>query len=111
MNKNNFCLSLAADITDTTETSIVPALAGYRAVITSITVTNSHATVGTVVKIYNGAALAAAPRIRNYATAVGGGFAQGSLLVEGEVNTAWLAACETTGAAVQITVSGVYVRV
>lgn len=95
--------TLATDLTDTTLTTVVAAPgAGLRTYITHITVTNSHATTGTVVKIINNSVTI----YRNFAKA-GGGFSYP--LVEplrGAVNTTWQIQCETTGAAVQCSMSG-----
>lgn len=94
-----------SDITDTTSTAIIAAKAGSATYITSLIVTNSHATVGTVVQILNGSTVVQ----RFYAKAVGGG----AVLafedpLRGAVNTAWNCKCETTGSAIQCSMVGHY---
>ncbi len=59
-------------ITDTTSTSCISAGAGaVKIYVTSILITNSHATVGTFVKVLDGSTII----WEGYAAAVGGGFA------------------------------------
>lgn len=98
----------AADITDTTNTSIIAAKTGFRVNVTSLAVTNSHATVGTVVKIYSGSTLKA----RLFVAAAGGGY---SLVypvpLRGDMGAAWTAQAETTGAALQLQIAGFYASV
>lgn len=73
-------------------------------VVTAITVVNAHATVGTKVEILNGASV----KWKGYAGALGGGFAiaDPNGLFVGTANTKLEGKCVTTGADVDITVSG-----
>jgi hypothetical protein len=70
-NPENFVNGTTAAITDTTSTQIIASAGGsLRNYITSVIVTNSHATVGTFVKILDGSTIL----WEGYAAAVGGGF-------------------------------------
>jgi hypothetical protein len=98
--------SNASAITDTTSTSIIAAAgAGIRNYITSIIVTNSHSTVGTLVKITDGSG--GTLLAQGYAAAGGGGW---SLTlptpIKTTANTALHAVCGTTGANVYVTAVG-----
>lgn len=95
----------ATDITDTTSTEIIAAKAGSATYISSLIVTCSHASQGTVIKILNGSTL----KHRFYAKSVGGGAViTFENPLRGAVNTAWNCQCETTGSAIQCSMSGHY---
>jgi hypothetical protein len=104
-NPENFTNGTTAAIVDTTTTSVIAAQgAGVRTYITQITVTNSHATVGTFVKITDGASTIL---WEGYAAAAGGGAtASFPTPLRGTANTAVNAICVTTGANVIASVSG-----
>ncbi len=93
-----------AAITDTTSTSVISAGAGsIKTYITSILVTNSHATVGTFVKILDGASII----WEGYAAAVGGGFASHfPVPIVGSAATAVNAQPVTTGSNVIVSIAG-----
>ena len=94
----NFTTNTAADI-------IAAAGAGVRIAVTSILVTNAHATVSTKVTIRDGTTA----KIVGYALAAGGGFtlaAGGRPLFISTANTAVTAICGTTGADVDVSISG-----
>lgn len=94
----NFTTTTAADI-------IAAAGAGVRIAVTSILVTNAHATVSTKVTIRDGTTA----KIVGYALAAGGGFilsAGGRPLFITTANTAVTAICGTTGADVDVSISG-----
>jgi len=92
--------------TDTTAADIIAAAgAGVRIAVTSILVTNAHATVGTKVEIRDGTTV----KILALAAAAGGGFslsAGGRPLFISTANTAVTARCVTTGADVDVSISG-----
>lgn len=95
---------VTADITGTSNTSVIAAQGGSnRTYLTHIHVQNSHATVSTWVNIKDGTTT----RYTIYAPATGGG-ASISLPkpLRGTANTAWQAACETSGANVRVSASG-----
>ncbi len=104
-NPENFVNGTTAAITDTTTTSIIAAqAAGVRTYITQITVTNSHATVGTFVKVTDGASTIL---WEGYAASAGGGAtATFPTPLRGSTATAVNAICVTTGANVIVSVSG-----
>lgn len=84
---------------------IVAAGAGVRIAVTNILVTNAHASVSTKVSIRDGTTA----KITGYALAAGGGFslsAGGRPLFITTANTAVTAICATTGADVDVSVSG-----
>jgi hypothetical protein len=90
-------------ITDTTSTQVIAANATKATYITDIIVTNSHATVGTFVKILDGSTIV----WEGYAAAVGGGFVTSLRTpLVGTSNTAVNAQCVTTGSNVIVSVSG-----
>ena len=94
-----------ANYTTTTASDLIAAGgAGVRTVVTSVLVTNAHATVGTKVEIRDGGTV----RIQAFAAAAGGGFAlcDPHGLFISTANTAVTGRCVTTGADVDITVSG-----
>jgi len=103
-NPENFVMGTTAAITDTTSTSTIAAQgAGVRTYITSILVTNSHATVGTFVKILDGSTII----WEGYAAAVGGGFSQSfPVPLRCTANTAVNTQCVTTGANVIASIAG-----
>lgn len=94
----NYTTTTAADV-------IAAAGAGVRIAVTSVIVTNAHATVSTKVSIRDGTTA----KITAYAVAAGGGFtlsAGGRPLFITTANTAVTAVCATTGADVDVSVSG-----
>lgn len=103
-NPENFLAGKTAAITDTTRTAVIAAQgAGVRIYATHVIVTNSHATVGTVVKIEDGTS-----EIYNgYAAALGGGFSVTlPVPLRLTANTALNVSCVTTGASVYASASG-----
>jgi hypothetical protein len=100
----NFVSGATAAITGTSDTSVIAAAgAGVRNYITNILVTNSHATVSTVVEIKDGTTVL----YRGYALAAGGGFAVTlPVPLRGTANTAINAACITTASNVYVSCSG-----
>lgn len=105
-NPENFVSGATAAITDTTSTSVIAAAgAGVRNFITSILVTNSHATVGTLVTIKDGSG--GTTLYAGYAAAAGGGFSVTfPTPLRGSANTALHAACGTTGSNVYVSAAG-----
>lgn len=103
-NPENFVMGTTAAITDTTSTSTIASAGGsLRNYITSIIVTNSHATVGTFVKILDGATII----WEGYAQPLGGGFTQSfPVPLRGTAATAVNTQCVTTGANVIASVAG-----
>ncbi len=95
-NPENMVVGVTSAITDTTSTSTIAAQgSGVRTYITSILVTNSHATVGTFVKILDGSTIV----WEGWAAAAGGGFSQSfSVPLRGTANTAVNCQAVTTGA-------------
>lgn len=95
-----------ANYTNTTASDLIAAAgAGVRIAVTSVLVTNAHATVGTKVEIRDGTTA----KIIGYAAPNGGGFtlnAGGAPLFISTANTAVTGRNVTTGADVDITVSG-----
>jgi hypothetical protein len=95
-----------ANYTTTTAADVIAAAgAGVKIAVTSILVTNAHATVGTKVEIRDGTTV----KIQGYAVAAGGGFALnagGRPLFISTANTAITARCVTTGAAVDVSSGG-----
>lgn len=95
-----------ATYTNTTAADVIAAAgAGVRIAVTSVLVTNAHATVGTKVEIRDGTTV----KILGYATAAGGGFSYasgGRPLFISTANTAVTARCTTTGADVDVNISG-----
>lgn len=95
-----------ANFTNTTAADIIAAAgAGVRIAVTSILVTNAHATVSTKVTIRDGTTA----KIVGYALAAGGGFnlsAGGRPLFITTANTAVTAICGTTGSDVDVSISG-----
>lgn len=93
----------AANITDGTLTEVIAAQGtNIRTYISEITLTNSHATTGTVVKIMNGSTVVR----RVYARYEGGAVMKFPSPLRGAANTAWNVQCETAGAEVQAAMSG-----
>jgi hypothetical protein len=93
-------------VTDTTSTSVLAAAgAGVRNYVTQVTVTNSHATVGTVVTITDGSG--GTVLHRGYAAPNGGGYSLSlNAPLRGSANTAIHAVCATTGSNVYVSASG-----
>lgn len=95
-----------ANYTNTTAADVIAtAGAGVRIAVTSVLATNAHATVGTKVEIRDGTTV----KIQGYAAASGGGFslnAGGAPLFISTANTAVTGRCVTTGADVDLTISG-----
>jgi hypothetical protein len=104
LQENRFYGSSAADITNTTSTSVVAAGgAGVIYVVTAITVSNMSATVSTRVDILDGSTVI----WRGPAASGGGGFT--ITFPDGLVctaNTALNAQCATTGSATRVSISG-----
>jgi hypothetical protein len=96
----------AGPITTTTSTSVIAAGgAGLRNYVTAVMVTNSHATVGTLVTITDGSG--GATLWHGYAGPIGGGFAIAfSSALRGTAATAIHAVCGTTGASVYVSAAG-----
>lgn len=103
-NPENFVNGTTAAITDTTSTAIIASAGGsLRNYITQVTVTNSHATQGTFVKILDGATIIH----EGYAAAAGGGFtATFPTPLRGTAATAVNAQPVTTGANIIASASG-----
>lgn len=103
-NPENFVNGTTSAITDTTSTQAIAAQgAGVRTYITSITITNSHATVGTFVKVLDGSTIA----WEGYCAAAGGGFCISlPVPLRGTANTAVNIQPVTTGANVIASVAG-----
>lgn len=100
--------TLAADITDTTKTQVIPAGSGTtRTYISFLEVTNSHATQGTVVKIYSGNTL-----VWRQNAGAGSGFTicLPEDPLQGGQAEAWFAQPETSGAAIQCSMAGYQYR-
>lgn len=92
----------ATPLTDTTSTPIIAAAgAGIRTVIRSLSITNGHATVDTLVQILDGAVV----KYVVFCKAAGGGVAVPVYLV-GSANTAWNAKAVTTGSSISVSLSG-----
>jgi hypothetical protein len=104
-NPENFITGTTAAIVDTTTTQVLASAGGaLRNYITAVIVTNSHATVGTFVKITDGASTI---MWEGYAAAVGGGFAISfPVPLRGTAATAVNAICVTTGANVIVSACG-----
>lgn len=96
--------AVTAAKTDTADTAIKAAAgASVRNYITSLTVTNSHATVGTVVEVKDGSTVIH----RGYAAPAGGGYAvQFPTPLKGTANTAVNVANITTGSNTYVSMSG-----
>jgi len=95
-NPENFETGVTAVITDTTSTAVIASAGGsLRNYITSCKVTNSHATVGTFVKILDGATIID----EGYAAPAGGGWSTTyTVPLRGTAATAVNAQAVTTGA-------------
>lgn len=94
----NYTTGTGADV-------IAAAGAGVKIAVTSVLVTNAHATVSTKVSIRDGTTA----KVTGYALAAGGGFslsAGGRPLFITTANTAVTAICATSGADVDVSVSG-----
>lgn len=92
----------ASPLTDTTSTSVIAAQgAGIRTYLTSITITNGHATVDTRVQILDGTTV----RFEMFAKAAGGGCAA-VVQLRGTANTIWNAKAVTTGSSIDVSLSG-----
>lgn len=104
-NPENFVSGATAAITDTTNTSVIASAGGsLRNYVTHILVTNSHATVSTLVEIRDGATTVL---YRGYALAAGGGFSVTlPVPLRGTAATAVTASCITTGSNVYVSASG-----
>jgi hypothetical protein len=101
----DFVSGATSDITDTTATSVIAADATKRIYVTSILVTNSHATVGTFVNITDGSG--GAVLWTGYAAAAGGGFAcTFPVPIRTTAATALFCVCVTTGANVRVCAAG-----
>lgn len=100
----NYVKGTTSAITDTTSTQVIAAgSTGIKTYITSILVTNSHATVGTFVKILDGSTII----WEGYAAAAGGGFACNfPTPIVGTGATAVNAQAVTTGANFIVSIAG-----
>jgi hypothetical protein len=103
-NPENFLNGTTAAITDTTSTAVIAAQSGSnRIYVTSIIVTNSHASVGTFVKILDGSTII----WEGYAAPAGGGFAHSfTVPLRGTAATALNAQAVTTGANFIVSAAG-----
>jgi hypothetical protein len=103
-NPENFLSGVTAAITGTSDTSVIAAQgAGVRIYVTTVLVTNSHATVGTVVELKDNTTVIA----RGYAAALGGGFqVHFNPPLRLTANQAFQAANITTGSNTYVTASG-----
>ncbi|MEB3286183.1 MAG: hypothetical protein VKJ04_01635 [Vampirovibrionales bacterium] len=102
----NLVAGTTSDITNTTSTSVIAAAgAGIRNYITSLTITNSHASVGTWVNITDGSG--GTVLLTVYAAPTGGGVAKDfPTPLKTTANTALHAVCATSGATVRVSASG-----
>lgn len=95
-----------ATYTNTTAADVIAAAgAGIRIAVTSVLVTNAHATVGTKVEIRDGTTV----KIQAQAAPAGGGFSMnggGTPLFISAANAAVTARCATTGADVDVSIAG-----
>lgn len=100
----NFTDGVTDAITGTTDTAVIAAPgAGIRLYITSILVTNSHATVGTVVELKDGTTV----KYRGHAASAGGGFSCSfPTPIRLTANTAFNAANVTTGSNTYVSATG-----
>lgn len=103
-NPENFVAGKTAAITDTTRTAVIAAPgAGVRHYVTHLLITNSHATVGTYVKVEDGTT----EIYGGYAAPAGGGFSVTlPVPLRLSANTALNVTCATTGANVYASASG-----
>jgi hypothetical protein len=103
---DNVITGSTSAITDTTSTSVIAAAgAGVRNYVTSIIVTNSHATVGTLVTITDGSG--GSTLAKGYAAAAGGGWSLTlPVPIRTTANTALHAVCGTTGSNIYVTAVG-----
>jgi hypothetical protein len=105
-NPENFVQgAFATAVVDTTSTPVIGAsgTAAIRNYVTSLTITNAHATVGTLVKLLDGAALL----WQGYAAPGGGGMTVTfPTPLKGSGNTAINAQAVTTGASLMVSASG-----
>jgi len=108
--QDDFVSGVSIDIIGVASTEVIAAPAAtYRLAITDFTVTNDHATVGTVVKLTDGSG--GTVLWRNNAREDGGGFSKSlktPLILTAA--TALHAINETTGASVQVSASGYLTR-
>lgn len=95
---------VTAAITGTTDTSVIAAQgSGVRTYITSIVITNSHATTDTLVEIKDGTTVV----FRAFAKAAGGGVAIAfPTPLRGTANTAWNAANVTNSSNTYVSLAG-----
>ena len=95
-------------LTDTTLTDLIPAPgAGTRIYLTTILVTNEHATQGTLVTIRDDTDGGTNILCQGYAAAAGGGFALAPMRpIEANENKKIMAQCGTSGATVHVSVTG-----
>lgn len=103
-NPENYVAGKTAAITDTTRTAVIAAPgAGVRNYVTHLLITNSHATVGTYVKVEDGTT----EIYGGYAAPAGGGFSVTlPVPLRLSANTALNVTCGTTGANVYASASG-----
>lgn len=104
-NPENFISgTTASGIVNTSDRQIIAAQGGsLRIYVTSLLVTNAHASVGTVVNIKDGSTVIH----RGYAAANGGGFSMTfPVALKLTANSALNAACVTTGSSVEVSAAG-----
>ena len=102
----NTPLDGTVNLTDTTAQNVLAAsAAGHRILVTHMVVTNAHATIGTKVEIRSGTTV----RYRNYAAPIGGGWSLEGRIFVGEPGEAITARNVTTGADVDVSMSGFYI--
>jgi hypothetical protein len=104
----NAISGISAEIITNADTAIIAAqAAGIKVYITSIMVTNSHATVGTRVQIWDGPSASGVLKWSGWAAAGGGGWSHTfATPIPCTAATAVNAKCVTTGATVIVGVSG-----
>ena len=104
----DYAKGVTSAITDLTSTAVIAAPgAGNQLFITDILVTNSHASVGTVVQILSNATVI----WTGYARAEGGYVMAFGVPIACAVNEALNAKCLTTGASVYVSAAGYRARV
>ena len=102
-NPENFVSGTTAAITDTTRTALIASQGGsLRTYITQLTVTNSHATVGTMVKLEDNTTTI----YQAYAPPGGGFVITFPVPLKGTAATAWNISPVTTGASIIANASG-----
>lgn len=99
----NWARGKTADITDTTDTTVIAATTGAQIHICDVIIQNSHATTATYVKLRCGGT----DVMTFYCPAAGGGLAHHfDPPLAGSTSGAWSVQCETTSANVRANLSG-----